>query len=213
MSIYHEVPLIYTIHYMKLPQRFFLETKLLSYATLGIIVLVIVSVWLSGTASHRSLFQNSILSTSILAIAFFLFIWLGLYYDLKLKDNIGGIFTKDRIRKLSDKIPEIGSFDLDGPAIGDGIGGIILSIIFWVLFSVVFVFLLYFLGVFFWAVILLFTAMLYWIFFRALRLVFKNSRHCKGKLLKSLVLGSFYSLLYVSWIYGIIFLANYLNNS
>ncbi|PIF45997.1 hypothetical protein CLU96_3014 [Chryseobacterium sp. 52] len=56
---------------MKLPGKSFLETKLLSYSTLGIIILVIVSVWLSGVDSHRSLFQNSIVSTSILAIAFF----------------------------------------------------------------------------------------------------------------------------------------------
>ncbi|KQT23342.1 hypothetical protein ASG22_13290 [Chryseobacterium sp. Leaf405] len=64
---------------MNLPKRYFLETKWLSYSTLGIIILVILSVWLSGTGSHRSLFQNSILSTSILAVAFFLFISLGLY--------------------------------------------------------------------------------------------------------------------------------------
>lgn len=196
---------------MRPQKRAFLETKLLCYSTLGIIILVILSIWLSGTASHRSLFQNSILSTSILAVAFFLFISLGLYYGLKLKDNIGHVLTKERIKKLSDKTPEISSFDFDGPAVGDGIGGIILSIVLWILFSIVLIFLLYFLGVFFWAVILLFAAMLYWIFFRALRLVFKNSRHCKGQLLRSLSFGFFYSFLYVSWIYGIIFLVNYLN--
>ena len=197
---------------MKLSRRFFLETKLLSYSTLGITVLVIASVWISGENFHRSLFQNSILSTSILAISFFLFISLGLYFDLKLKDNVGPILTKERVKKLSDKTPEIGSLDFDMPAVGDSIGGIIISIILWILFTIVLVFLLYFLGVFFWATILFFAAMLYWIFFRALRLVFKNSRHCKGDLLKSFGFGFFYSLLYISWIYGIIFLGNYLNS-
>lgn len=196
---------------MKLPKKYFLETKMLTYSTVGIIVLVILSIWISGIESHRSLFQNSMLSTSILAISFFLFISLGLYYGLKLKDNIGNILTKERIKKLSDKTPEVGSFDFDGPALGDGIGGIIASIIVWILISIVLVFLLYFLGVFFWVVILLFAAMLYWIFFRALRLVFKNSRYCKGNLPKSFAFGFFYSFLYISWIYGIIFLANYLN--
>jgi hypothetical protein len=196
---------------MKLPKKYFLETKLLSYLTMGIIVLVILSVWFSGTGSHRSLFQNSIVSTSILAVAFFLFISLGLYYGLKLKDNVGHILTKERIKKLSDKSPEIGGLDFDGPALGDGIGGIILSIILWILISIVLVFLLYFLGIFFWATILFFTAMLYWIFFRALRLVFKNSKHCKGDLLKSFAFGFFYSFLYISWIYGVIFLTNSLH--
>ncbi|AZA57439.1 hypothetical protein [Chryseobacterium shandongense] len=195
---------------MKFPQRYFIDTKLLCRSTVGIILLVILCVWVSGQSSHRSLFQNSIISTSILGTAFLLFISLGLYYGLKLKDNIGHVLTKENIKKLSDKTPEIGSFDFDGPALGDGIGGIIVSIIAWIVISIVLVFLLYFLGVFFWVVVLLFTAMLYWIFFRALRLVFKNSKHCRGNLLKSLGFGFLYSFLYLSWIYGIIFIVNYL---
>ncbi len=195
---------------MKFPQRYFIDTKFLSRSTVGIILLVIICVWISGQSSHRSLFQNSMVSTSILGTAFLLFISLGLYYGLKLKDNIGHVLTKENIKKLSDKTPEIGSFDFDGPALGDGIGGIIVSIIAWIVISIVLVFLLYFLGVFFWVVVLLFTAMLYWIFFRALRLVFKNSKHCRGNLLKSLGFGFLYSFLYLSWIYGIIFIVNYL---
>jgi len=85
---------------MKLSKKYFLETKLLMYSTVGIIVLVILSIWLSGIGSHRSLFQNSILSTSILAVSFFLFVSLGLYYGFKLKDNIGNVLTKERIKKL-----------------------------------------------------------------------------------------------------------------
>ncbi|MBB6370155.1 hypothetical protein [Chryseobacterium shigense] len=189
-----------------------METKLLSYSTLGIFILVILSVWLSGTNSHRSLFQNSIVSTSILAVTFFLFISLGLYYGLKLKENVGSVLNKQKLKSYSDNAPTVGSFDFDPPVIGDSIAAAILSVVLWFVFTIVFVFLLYFLGFLFWAAILFFTAMLYWIFFRALRLVFKNSRHCKGNLLKSLSFGLFYSFLYVSWIYGIIFLTNYLNS-
>jgi hypothetical protein len=196
---------------MKFPKRLFLETKLLSYSTLGIIILVILSVWLSGRDSHRSLFQNSILSTSILAAVFFLFISVGLYYGLKLKENVGKILHKERLKSYSDKAPIINGFDSDPPSVGDGIGGIILSIVLWIVFSIVLIFLSYILGLLFWASVLLLAATLYWIFFRALRLVFKNSGKCKGNLLKSLTFGLFYSFLYISWIYGIIFLANYIN--
>ncbi|KIC61470.1 hypothetical protein [Chryseobacterium taiwanense] len=198
---------------MKFPKKYFLETKLLTYSTIGIIVLVILSVWLSGTGSHRSLFQNSILSTSILAVSLFLFVSLGLYYGVKLKDNIGSIVSKEKLKKYSKNTPEIDNFGTSVPDFSGagGCGEIILAIILWIFVSIVLVFLLYFLGVFFWAVILLFAAMLYWIFFRALRLVFKNSRHCKGQLLRSLTFGFIYSFLYISWIYGIIFLVNYLN--
>ena len=144
---------------------------------------------------------------------FFIFISSGLYFGLKLKDNVGHILHMERIKKYVDKTPKIDGLDLDIPDLGDaeGCGGVILSVILWVLFTVVFVFLLYFLGIFFWTTILFFVAMLYWIFFRALRLVFKNSRQCKGDLLKSFAFGFFYSFLYISWIYGIIFLVNYLS--
>lgn len=195
------------------PKKYFLETKFLSYATLVIIVLVILSVWLAGKEAHRSLFQNSILSTSILAGVFFLLISLGLYKGLKLKENVGSILNRKRLKSYSDNAPTAGSFDFDVPVVGDSIGGAIVSVILWFLLTIVLVFLLYFLGFFFWASILLLAAMLYWIFFRALRLVFKNSGKCRGNLLKSLGFGIFYSFLYISWIYGIIFLANYLTHN
>ncbi|GEN74668.1 hypothetical protein CHA01nite_04080 [Chryseobacterium hagamense] len=147
-----------------------------------------------------------------MAVVLFLFISLGLYYGLKLRDNIGPILSREKITGYKDKRPKVESFDL--PDIdfggGTGCGELIFSVILWILFSVVLVFLLYFLGIFFWVVILLFTAILYWIYFRALRLVFKNSRYCKGKLLESFGFGLFYSFLYISWIYGIIFLVHYL---
>lgn len=196
---------------MKLPRRSILETKYLFYSTLAIIAVVIVSVWISGKGDHRSLFQNSILSTSILAGGFFLFISLGLYYGLKLKDNIGSILNKERLKKYPDTAPIIDNFDFDSPIAGDGIGGAILSIILWIVFSIVLIYLSYFVGLFFWSAILFLGAILYWIFFRALRFVFKNSGKCKGDLLKSFGFGFFYSFLYVSWMYGIIFLIKFIN--
>ena len=196
---------------MKLPRKSFLETKYLFFSTLAIITIVILSVWISGKGGHRSLFQNSIVSTSILAGSFFLFITSGLYYGLKLKDNVGSILTQERIKRYSDKTPKIDTFDFDPPAVGDGIGGALLSIILWIVFSIVLIFLLYFLGLFFWSSVLFLAAMLYWIFFRALRLVFKNSGKCKGNIVKSLGFGFLYSSLYVFWIYGIIFWIKYVN--
>ncbi|RXM39066.1 hypothetical protein BOQ62_13355 [Chryseobacterium sp. CH21] len=196
---------------MKLPQKYFLETKYLFFSTLAIITIVILSVWLSGKADHRSLFQNSILSTSVLGGAFFLFISIGLYSGLKLKDNIGNILNKERIQRYADKTPKFDGFDIDIHDAGDGIGGVILSILAWIVISILLIFLSYFFGLFFWSAVFLLGAILYWIFFRALRLVFKNSGKCKGDLLKSFGFGFFYSFLYISWMYGIIFLIKYLN--
>lgn len=196
---------------MKLTRKYFLETKYLFFSTLTIITIVIVSVWLSGKADHRSLFQNSIVSTSVLAGSFFLFITTGLYFGLKLKDNVGNILNRERLQRYADKTPKFNGFDFDPPAVGDGIGGIILSILLWIVFSILLIFLSYFFGLFFWSAVLFLGAILYWLFFRALRLVFKNSRKCKGNLLKSFGFGLFYSFIYISWIYGIIFVIQYLN--
>ncbi|PXW18111.1 hypothetical protein C8D70_101437 [Chryseobacterium sp. CBTAP 102] len=196
---------------MKLPRKSFLKTKYVFFSTLAIIIVVILSVWFSGKADHRSLFQNSILSTSVLAGAFFLFISIGLYSGLKLKDNVGNILNQERIQRYADKMPKFDGFEFDPPAIGDGIGGVILSILLWIVISILLIFLSYFFGLFFWSAVLLLGAILYWIFFRALRLVFKNSGKCKGDLLKSFGFGFFYSFLYISWMYGIIFLIKYLN--
>ncbi|WP_288445780.1 hypothetical protein [uncultured Chryseobacterium sp.] len=196
---------------MKAPRKSFLETKYVFFSTLAIITIVILSVWLSGKADHRSLFQNSILSTSVLAGAFFLFISVGLYSGLKLKDNVGNILNKERIQRYADKTPKFNGFEIDIPDAGDGIGGAILSILAWIIISILLIFLSYFFGLFFWSAVFLLFAALYWVFFRALRLVFKNSGKCKGDLLKSFAFGLFYSFLYISWIYGIIFLTKYLN--
>jgi len=196
---------------MKLPRKSFLETKYVFFSTLVIIAAVTLSVWLSGKADHRSLFQNSILSTSVLAGAFFLFISAGLYYGLKLKDNIGNILNKERVQRYADKTPKFDGFEMDIPDTGDGIGGFILSILLWFIFSILLIFVSHFFGLFFWTAVFLLGAILYWIFFRALRLVFKNSGKCKGNFLKSIGFGIFYSLLYISWVYGVIFLIKYLN--
>ncbi|GAA4371648.1 hypothetical protein GCM10023186_00290 [Hymenobacter koreensis] len=60
-----------------------------------------------------------------------------------------------------------------------------------------------------WVVFLVFAAMLYWIFFRALRLVFRHSAECKGQLGKSIRYGLIYTLLYNGWLYSIILLGHY----
>lgn len=192
--------------------KIFLETKFTFYASLVIILLVALSVWISGRNSHHTLFQNSIVSITILAISFFLFVSISLYNGVKLRDNLGSIFSKEKFKEISKSTSDIAPTNLDVPDAGsDGIGGIIFGIIAWIFFTIALLIMLYIIGVFFWSVLFLFLAMLYWIYFRALRLIFKNSGKCKGDLLKSFGFGFIYSALYVSWIYGIIYLLKYIN--
>jgi len=80
----------------------------------------------------------------------------------------------------------------------------------WFLFSIALMVFMWLFSALMWTMVLVFVAMLYWIFFRALRLVFKNSNKCKGNLASSAAYGIGYTILYNFWIYGIILAAHYL---
>jgi hypothetical protein len=53
-----------------------------------------------------------------------------------------------------------------------------------------------------WGIIFVLAVIVYWIFYRALRLAFIKSRSCKGKVLLSLGYGLMYTIMYMSCVYG-----------
>lgn len=189
-------------------RRKYLTTKTVFIVTIIVAVLTIIGVWLFGLGQQRSIYDNSIVSTTILSVCLFVFLTVGLYKGVKLKDNVGNLSERLRSTKFPEfaqatKVPEFFS-------VGEGIGGLIISIILWIVVTLLIVLFIWLFGTILWAGIIVFVAMLYWIFFRAFRLVFKNSNKCKGHLIASLGYGLFYTLLYNCWIYLIIFGAQYL---
>lgn len=174
-----------------------------------VVALTTVAVWLFGLGQHRSLFANSLISTTILFAAFFLFITVGLYHGVKLRDDVGRL--TDRISRKhfpgTSGLESLPNFDLSD---SHGILGILAALVLAVLVAIVAVFLVWLVGAVLWTGILIFAAMLYWVFFRALRLVFKNSNRCRGRLGASLGQGLWHASLYTVWIYAIIYAAHYL---
>jgi len=65
-------------------KRSYITTQSAFTITLIVIVLTVLSVWLFGLGQHRTIFINTILSTGLLTLAFFLFIFIGLYKGVKL---------------------------------------------------------------------------------------------------------------------------------
>ena len=196
---------------MKIPnRRKLINTGSLFAISLIVIVLTILSVWFYGIGTHKTVIENSLISTSILSIAFFLFITIGLYKGIKLKDTLGK-FTPHLSTKKTAFLKDI---NLDagiiesGSIAEEGIGGLILNIILWLIVTVVLSYLFFILGTFIWFSIVLFIAMLYWLFFRAIRLIFKKSLECSGNVEKSVFYGIMYTLLYVFWIYVVIVLVS-----
>ena len=183
-------------------------SKTVFTVTIVVIVLTTLSIWLFGLGKHRTIFANSILSTSILSVAFFLFLTVGLYKGIKLKDDIGKLTDKLK----PSKIPNLADAAAGGDFIhvSDGIEGIILNIVLWVVVTILIALFLWLFGAVVWTGIIVFIAMLYWIFFRALRLFLKYSNKCKGNLTTSIAYGLGYTTLYNFWIYGIILATHYL---
>ncbi|MBF9221404.1 hypothetical protein [Hymenobacter ruricola] len=174
-----------------------------------VVVLTTVAVWLFGLGQHRTLFANSLISTTILFAAFFIFTTVGLYHGVKLRDDVGRL--TDRISRKNfpgtGGLESLPDFDFSD---GHGILGILAAIVLAAVVAILAVFVIWLVGALLWSGILIFAAMLYWVFFRALRLVFKNSNRCRGRLGASVWEGFWYASLYTCWIYSIIMAAHYL---
>lgn len=76
--------------------------------------------------------------------------------------------------------------------------------------TIIFFFLLIILEAVFWISFFIILAMLYWIFFRALKFVFSKFKETKGKLGISALYSLSYSILYLGWIFGIVYLTEIL---
>lgn len=186
-------------------------SKTVIVVSIIVTLLTCISVWLIGLGQHNTLFENSLVSTTILSVAFFCFLTFGLYNGIKVNDNIGKITDKLKYDKTLDFSNNI-ELPADIPDIGEGFAEVLIGILAWLLFSIILLLFIWFFCNVFWAMILIFAAMLYWIFFRALRLVFKNSNKCKGNFSLSFIYGFSYTALYNFWIYGIILTSHYLVN-
>jgi hypothetical protein len=105
------------------------------------------------------------------------------------------------------KLPHI---DLPGlPDSGDDLVGCLVTIVLWIGLLILLVVLLWVLAQVIAALPVLAMA-LYWIFYRALRVVFAKSRSCKGQLRRSMGYGLLYTAAYVGWIFVLLWMGGLL---
>ena len=187
---------------MKAKQNY-LKGKSVFIVSLIVIGITILTVYLTGINFNRSLTSNLYLSLGIISTALFLFMTYGLYNGIGLIDN----FPKFRNFRPGDLTGSASpTIDIPSVEVGDGIGGLILSILLWIGMSILFIVLLVIFEVVFWFSLFIILAMLYWIFFRALKFVFSKSKETKGDIGISAVYSLTYTLLYTGWIFGIVYL-------
>ncbi len=131
----------------------------------------------------------------------------GLYKRIGLMDD----FPKFREFNTGEFISNSGvSPDLPSIEVGEGIGGLLISILLWIAMSIIMFALLILLETVFWVSIFIILAMLYWVFFRALKFVFSKSKDTKGNIGISALYSLVYTVLYTGWIFGIVYLSELL---
>ena len=185
----------------------YLKGKSIFIVSIIVIAITVLTVYITGINYNRSITSNFYLSLSIIGAALFLFITYGLYKGIGLIDN----FPAFKDFKLENKLGSYFS-PTDFPDIGiaEGILGILVSIVLWIVMSIVFALLLIFLEAFFWFSIFILLGMLYWVFFRALKLVFTKVKQTKDNLMLSIKYALSYTTLYLGWLFAIVYITEQL---
>ena len=194
-----------------MPKPTLVNSRTIFFSTLIVVPTLTLIVYLSGINEHRSLYLNSLLSTTIVSVVFLTFITTGLYKGWKQKDDLGNLLDKvDLWKKPSD--PTMNMTDFDGGIIEDvNPIGCLITIVLWIVLALFGSFIFWGIGAIIWATILAVAGILHWIIFRAYRLIFRNSYKCKGNFLKSFATALLFTFLYNCWIYAIILGTHFLN--
>ncbi|VXB67408.1 conserved membrane hypothetical protein [Flavobacterium sp. 9AF] len=182
----------------------YVKGKSIFIISLLVIGITIFTVYVTGINYDRSITSNFYISLGCIATVLFFFMTYGLYNGTKIINN----FPKFRNFKRGSLI-DTTSVAIETPIseVGEGIGGLIISLLLWVVMTIVMVILLIILEAIFWFTLFILLTMLYWVFFRALKLVFNKSNQTKGDLGISLIYSVIYTLFYTGWIFGIVYLA------
>lgn len=177
--------------------------------TAFVLVLTVVAVWLFGLGQHRTLFANSLISTTILFASFLVFITVGLYHGVKLRDDVGRLINRLTGLRWPSGFDNLDFATYEVPHV-DGLLGFLSALAVGLLAAAAALVVVWLIGTVLWAGAIIFAAMLYWVFFRALRLIFKNSNRCRGQWADSLRQGIWYAGWYTVWVYAVIYAAHYL---
>ncbi|MDD4883012.1 hypothetical protein [Sulfuricurvum sp.] len=169
-------------------------TKSVIAITFAVFLTIFIFDYFFNLQNSHTLYQNLLFILTFFTLFFFSSMNIGLYYGVKLQDNIGKLTDNIDLNKL----PDVNGASMpDAGVLGEGLAAL-LAIILTIIFAYIFIILS-------WYFLIFFAAMLYWIYFRALRLVFKHSAKCKNNWNASLKTASIYSIGYTIWLYAVIF--------
>lgn len=176
--------------------------------SLIVISVTFLTVWLTGINYNREITSNLYISLSIIGLILFAFMAYGLYKGVGLEDD----FPKYQAYKTGDILnySAPGTFSAPDTDVGEGLAGILMSILLWIVMTIAIVLAIVLLEAIFWFSLFIIIMMLYWIFFRALKLVFNKSEKTVGDIFSSLSYSLSYTILYLGWIFAIVYLTQIL---
>jgi len=173
------------------------KSRLLAIAATVVIFAIATIVFI---ISKRSVYDELEITISLVALALFCFLSYALYNGATLvgKPSVPQIRLVDP--SLVDA-PPLDFFDFGG-----SIGSIVASILLAIVLAVLLAFVLTAL----WSAMLLLIFALYWLFYRAMRIVLLKSSQCSGNLGPSLRYAFIYTFLYTGWLFAIVWLSKVL---
>jgi hypothetical protein len=181
------------------------NAKTIALVSAAVVIITACTVFL---ISKKSIYDELEITVSIIAFVLFAFLCYGLYNGA----TMVGKPLSPELKFIDPSLVDATPIDVPDIDVGDGIGGVIISIILWIVLTIVLFILLTFVLTTLWSVLLLLVFALYWLFYRALRIVFLKARICKGDLGLSMQYSLMYTVLYTGWIFGLIWLSkHYLN--
>ncbi|WP_046743147.1 hypothetical protein [Kordia zhangzhouensis] len=185
------------------PTKTYLKGRSVFIVSLMVIGVTAITVYLTGSEYNRSITGNFFISLGIISVILFSFLTYGLYKGIEIEDNfpkLKGFSFKSRISS------HLSLNDLPEVQIGDGIGGLIVSVVLWILISIAFIILLLVLETILWFSLAIILAMLYWVFFRAMRLVFSKAYVTENDLGMAAIYAFSYTFMYIAWIFGVVYI-------
>lgn len=180
----------------------FLPIKKIFGITACVVLIIVLCIVLWGLEHQKNFAEISLISLTIISLALFVFLVISLYKGSKIDDN------DNKLEIISiPEIPDINTSEhIDFG--GEGIAGLLMGILLWIVVSILFVILLWIFTTVIWAGVILCIGMVYWVFFQAVKIVLKHSSVCKNNIVKSILYAALYTILYTSWIYVLVFIAN-----
>jgi len=171
------------------------------------IVVVTILVLLIG---ERSIFTELEVSLAIISVLLFGLLTCGLYRGVRVKREELDLPELDWKRDKNRKGAWLDGMDLwglDVPVVGgEGCAGAIIGLLLGIVLLIVLGLFLYFCLPFIWAGVAAMIAGCFWVFNRALRVVFAKSRYCQGQLAKSVGYAFAYTLGYTGWLFALLYI-------